>query len=84
MLPLSGVSSPAISRNKVDLPQPLRPTMATKVPATISRSMPRSTECAPNDFATLRRVTATPVELVRGSGSAMRSRTVAVMCQAFA
>ena len=33
------------------LPQPLRPTMATNWPAGMSRSIPCSTRCAPNDLA---------------------------------
>ena len=46
------VSSPAISRNRVDLPQPDGPTNTTNSPSSILRSTPWMISVAPNDFLT--------------------------------
>ena len=45
--PADGDSKPAIRRSKVLLPQPLRPTMATNSPGSITRLLPCSTERSP-------------------------------------
>ena len=42
-LPASGVSSPAMMRSNVVLPDPLGPTSDTNSPCAMARSMPRST-----------------------------------------
>src|SRR5690349_5746966 len=51
------VSSPAIMRSKVDLPQPDGPTSTTNSPSTMSRSTPWITSTAPNVLRTPRMVT---------------------------
>ena len=58
--PCDGASRPANRRSKVLLPQPLRPTMATKAPGATSRSMSLSTWRAPKRWARCRSCTATP------------------------
>src|SRR5688500_10461550 len=51
-------SSPAIMRNRVDLPQPEGPSRTTKLPSSILRSMPWITSTSPKLFLMLRTVTA--------------------------
>src|SRR3569623_2477851 len=51
------VSSPAIMRSKVDLPQPDGPTSTTNSPSTMSRSTPWITSTAPKVLRTPRMVT---------------------------
>src|SRR5688500_12623299 len=51
-------SSPAIMRNRVDLPQPEGPSRTTKLPSSILRSMPWITSRSPKLFLMLRTVTA--------------------------
>jgi len=50
MLPESSWSSPAMARNKVDLPHPDAPTMTQNSPSPTARLTPLSTAVAPNDF----------------------------------
>ena len=51
--PLVMLSSPAISRNSVDLPHPDGPTKTMNSPLRISRSIPRITSTAPKDLRRL-------------------------------
>ena len=46
-VPLVMVSRPAIMRSKVDLPQPLGPTMTTNSPSSMRPSMPWMTSDLP-------------------------------------
>src|SRR5690606_3764120 len=46
-------SSPAMTRSRVDLPQPEGPTKTTSSPSPMWRSIPCSTSTAPKDFWTL-------------------------------
>ncbi len=55
--PVVASSSPAMVRNRVDLPQPDGPTKTTNSPSAISRSTPFSTSTAPNAFFTSTRRT---------------------------
>src|SRR5690606_1357403 len=50
MPPEVGLSSPAMRRRSVDLPQPEGPTKTTSSPSLISRSTPWITSTASNDF----------------------------------
>src|SRR5882672_662308 len=52
MRPSCTVSSPAMQRNSVLLPEPLRPTMATVWPRATSKPTPSSTRKGPNSFTT--------------------------------
>src|SRR3954454_23831916 len=65
ILPAWIVSSPAMQRNSVLLPDPLRPTMATVWPRATSRLTPSRTRNVPNSFTTP--VTCTTVALVVGA-----------------
>ena len=49
-LPEVASSSPAMTRSRVDLPQPDGPTKTTNSPSLTSRSMPFSTSTLPKDF----------------------------------
>src|SRR5919109_4522541 len=49
-LPEVASSSPAMTRSKVDFPQPEGPTKTTNSPSFTSRSMPFSTSTLPKDF----------------------------------
>jgi hypothetical protein len=51
-------SSPAMTRNKVDLPQADGPTKTMNSPSWISRSISRRTGVTPNDFCTPTSLTA--------------------------
>src|SRR5579872_2673614 len=53
MLPACTVSSPAMQRSSVLLPEPLRPTMAATWPRATSKPTPSSTRKGPNSFTTL-------------------------------
>jgi hypothetical protein len=50
--PLSGTSSPAITRSIVVFPQPLGPRMTAAVPAATSRDTLSSATCDPKRFVT--------------------------------
>src|SRR6185312_12377670 len=52
MLPPCTVSSPAMQRSSVLLPDPLRPTMAATWPGATSKPTPSSTRKGPNSFTT--------------------------------
>ncbi len=52
MLPAVTFSSPAISRSRVDLPQPDGPTKTTSSPGATVRSTPLMTSVPPNDLRT--------------------------------
>src|ERR1700749_2743388 len=52
MLPALSVSSPAIRRSSVDLPQPDGPTNTVNWPRAIDRSMPLIVLTSPNCFST--------------------------------
>jgi len=47
-MPLSGFTSPVMTRMIVDLPVPLRPTRQTRSPGSIWRSTPSSSSGPPN------------------------------------
>ena len=53
MRPRVGASTPRSMRRKVVLPQPLAPTMVTKLPLATSSEIRSSTLRSPNDFQTL-------------------------------
>src|SRR5215468_7728331 len=61
-------SSPAISRSKVDLPQPDGPTKTTNSPSSMSRSSDGMMTTSPNAFLTLRRIMR-PISSLPGSRS---------------
>src|SRR6476469_9947744 len=65
ILPAWIVSSPAMQRSSVLLPDPLRPTMATVWPRATSRLTPSRTRNVPNSLTTLE--TRTTVALVTGA-----------------
>ena len=52
MCPEVCVSSPAMIRSSVDLPQPEAPTKTMNSPSAMSRSTPLSTSVLPNDLRT--------------------------------
>src|SRR5690242_3324727 len=52
ILPACTVSRPAMQRNRVLLPEPLRPTMAATWPGATSKPTPSSTRSGPNSFTT--------------------------------
>src|SRR3954463_10740729 len=61
IVPAWRVSSPAMQRSKVLLPEPLRPTMATVWPRSTSKPTPSSTRNGPNSLITSwTRTTASP------------------------
>src|SRR5690242_5687841 len=63
------VSSPAIERSKVDLPQPEGPTSTTNSPSAISRSIDCRTVTGPNFLWTLRKDTEAIYLSFDGAGS---------------
>src|SRR6185436_9185847 len=61
MRPSSGVSKPAIMRNRVVLPQPEPPSRANSSPCAISRSTPSTAATAPKRLRTVSILTMGPV-----------------------
>src|SRR5215510_14578989 len=72
MSPALALSSPAISRSSVDLPQPDGPTNTQNSPCSISRSTPSRTRVVPNHLPTPR----IAIAIAAGAGAGAAARLV--------